>query len=188
MAQCVAGLVDQTKDFARRIKADQARAPFERRGDNGARSLVAARAREDQDVAGAGVAVVAKQGSLAGKVGIQIGAVGLADHDAARIEPAPGLFDRKPVAFPMERRGGAAHGLGKARHGTGLAQRGDAERDRNHGADDGELVALAKHAEQRQMRIVSSQAGEFVIASRQSRGGDRGSRRIQGEGVEPLAE
>ena len=110
------------------------------------------------------LAVVAEQGSLAGEIGIQVGAIGLADDDAALIEPAPGLFDREPIAFAVERRGGAAHGLRDARLGTRPAQRRDAQRDGNDGPDDRELIDLAEHPDERKMRVVGGHALEFFIA------------------------
>ena len=70
MAQGAAGRINQTDHFSRGIEADEPGGPFQGRGNNGAGGLVAARAGEDQDVAGAGIAVVAEQGGLTGEIGI----------------------------------------------------------------------------------------------------------------------
>ena len=188
MAQGAAGRMNQTDHFSRGIEADQPGGPLQGRGNDGAGGLVAARAGEDQDVAGAGITVVAEQGSLAGEIGIQVGAVGLTDDHSARIEPAPGPFDRKPIAFAVERRGGAAHGLRDARFGTRLAQRRDAQRDGNDRADDRKLIDLAKHPDERKVRVVGGHAPEFVIAGPQAGAGDDSGAGIEDERFKPLLE
>ena len=188
MAQGAAGRMNQTDHFSRGIEADQPGGPLQGRGNDGAGGLVAARAGEDQNVAGAGITVVAEQGSLAGEIGIQVGAVGLTDDHSTRIEPAPGPFDRKPIAFAVERRGGAAHGLRDARFGTGLAQRRDAQRNGDDRADDRKLIDLAKHPDERKVRVVGGHAPEFVIAGPQAGAGDDSGAGIEDERFKPLLE